>query len=229
MSPVLRTLSVLRVGRGALRGPGGGPLGFAAWAIPLLVALAAGCNPAKTGAKLGVHLIGEVIEDGDVKQRGEALVGRPVSAADEIFGQTIDVFKDVRSERRWRTYPAKLDPLDPLGQQRYVVEVLANKVVTVSKCGKSSRKVDIPQAFILKEKVKGKSPQECEARLELGRPLLAVRSENTKRLVQLYDASMMTDLGTPHYCVVRFDENDRCSDLEFVAVGASTKKEPVAR
>ena len=223
---VFSTPTVHRVLRGAMRGPGGRPFGRIVWAVPLLLASAAGCNPISTGAKLGVRLVGDVIEDADVKQRGEALVGRPVAAADEMFGKTIDVFKDIHSDRRWRTYPVKLDVL---GHQRYVVEVLSNQVVSVSKSEKSSRKVDIPRALILEAKVKGKSPQECEAKLELGKPLLAARSENTKRLVQLYDASMITDLGTPHYCIVRFDENDRCDDLEFMAVGASTKKDPAAR
>jgi hypothetical protein len=207
-------------------GSGGRPCGRAVWAIPLLVAFAAGCNPVSTGVKLGVRLVGDVIEDEDVKQRGEALVGRPVSVADEKFGTTIDSFKDVHSDRRWRTYPVKLDVL---GHQRYVVEVVAGKIVSVSKADKSSRKLDIPRAIILKEKVKGKSPQECEAKLEFGRPLLAARSENTKRLVQLYDAGMVTDLGTPHYCILRYDANDRCDELEFMAVGASTKKDPVTR
>ena len=226
MFPVFCNSNILRVLRDSMRVPGGKPLGRIAWAMPLLLAFSAGCNPITTGAKYGVRLVGDVIEDGDVKQRGETLVGRPVSVADEMFGQTIDVFKDVHSDRRWRTYPVKLDVL---GHQRYVVEVLSNKVVSVSKSEKSSRKVDIPRALILEAKVKGKSPQECEAKLELGKPLLAARSENTKRLVQLYDASMITDLGTPHYCIVRFDENDRCDDLEFMAVGASTKKDPAAR
>jgi hypothetical protein len=152
--------------------------------MPLLLALTASCNPVKTGAKLGARLVGDVIEDGDVKQRGEALVGRPVSAADEALGKPIDVFKDVQGDRRWRTYPVKLDVL---GHQRYVVEILADKIVSVSKAEKSGRKVDIPRALILKEKVKGKAPRECEAAIEFGRPLLAARSENTRRLVQLYD------------------------------------------
>jgi hypothetical protein len=220
------TPTVLRVLRGAIRGPGGRPLRCIAWAMPLLLVFAAGCNPVTTGAKLGVRLVGDVVDDDDVKQRGKALVGRPVSAVDEMCGTPIDVFKDVRSDRRWRTYPVKLDVL---GRQRYVVEVLAGKVVSVSKAEKSGRKVDIPRALMLKDKVKGKSPQECEAKLELGRPLLAARSEKTKRSVQLYEAGMVTDLGTPHYCIVRFDPNDRCDDLEFVAVGASTKKDPFAK
>jgi len=223
MFPVFSTPTVFRVLRGATRGPDRRSLQRVAWAMPLFLALTAGCNPVKTGAKLGARLVGDVIEDGDVRQRGEALVGRPVSAADEAFGKPIDVFKDVRSDRRWRTYPVKLDVL---GHQRYVVEILADKIVSVSKAEKSGRKVDIPRALLLKEKVKGKAPRECEAAIGFGRPLLAARSENTRRLVQLYDAGMMTDLGTPHYCVLRFDANDRCEDLEFVAVGASTKGNP---
>jgi hypothetical protein len=217
-------------GIGFPSGPAGGPHNrlcrHAARFLSFLLASAAGCNPVSTGAKLGVRLVGDVVEDADVKQRGEALVGRPVSAADEMFGKPIDAFKDVQSDRRWRTYPVKLDVL---GRQRYVVEVLGDKVVSVSKTEKSDRKVDIPRALILKQKVKGKPPRECQTALEFGSPLLAARSENTRRLVQIYDAGMVTDLGTPHYCIVRFDENDRCNELEFVAVGAATKKDPAAR
>ncbi len=226
MFPVFATPTIHRIPRGAGCGPDGRPFGRVASAAMLLWAAVVGCNPITTGAKYGVRLVGDVVDDADVKQRGKALVGRPVSAADETFGKPIDVFKDVRSDRRWRTYPVKLDVL---GQQRYVVEVVADKVVSVSKAEKSSRKADIPRALILKEKVKGKSPQECEAKLELGKPLLTARSENTRRLVQLYDAGRMSGFRTPHYCIARFDENDRCNDLEFVAVGASTKKDSLAK
>lgn len=204
----------------------GGPRRRAAWAMSLLLVSAAGCNPVTTGAKLGVRLVGEVIEDADVKQRGDSLVGRPVSAADQAFGARLDAFKDIRSERRWQTYPVKMDVL---GRQRYVVEVSGGTIVSVSKSETSGRKVDIPLVLVLKEKLKSKSPQECEAKLGYGRPLLQVRSEVTRRLVQLYDAGRPTDLGTPHYCIVRFDANDRCEEVEFVAVGASTSKNPVTR
>lgn len=196
---------------------------IAVLAALLLLASAVGCNPITTGAKLGVRLVGEVIEDEDVKQRGQELVGRPVSAADETFGTPIDEFQEVRSDRRWRAYPVKLDVL---GHQRYVTEVRGGKIVSVSKADRSGRKIDIPRALILKEKLEGKSPRECEARLDFGAPLLEARSDKTRRLLQLYDASMVTDLGKPHYCLVRFDENDRCDDLEFIAVEASTRENP---
>jgi hypothetical protein len=215
MVSVHRTSASLHFLRTAANRSCGKPLSRPAWAVLFLLACAAGCNPIQTGAKLGVRLAGEVIEDGDVKKRAEALVGRPVSAADEMFGKTIEVWKDVRSDRRWRTYPVKLDVL---GHQRYVVEVLADKIVAVSKAEKSSRKVDIPRALILEAKVKGKSPQECQARLDFGSPLLAARSETTHRLVQIYDAGTVTDLGTPHYCILRFDTNDRCDDLGLHAL-----------
>lgn len=198
----------------------------AAWAVVVLLGLSAGCNPITTGVKYGVRIVGDVIEDEDVKQKGQELVGRPFVAADQAFGARIDEFKDARSDRRWRTYPVKLDVLD---RQRYVVETLGGKIVSVSKADKSSRKIDIPRVLILKEKFKGRSPRECEAGLEFGSPVLEVRSTKTRSLVQLYDATMMTDLGTPHYCIVRYDEKDRCSDLEFIAIGASTKEDPIAR
>ena len=187
---------------------------------------AGGCNPIATGAKYGVRLVGDVIEDADVKQRGEELMGQPVAVADQKFGAAIDEFKDVHSSRRWRTYPVKLDVL---GHQRYVVETLNSRIVSVSKANRSKREVDIPRVLILKEKVKGKSPRECRSALDFGSPRLEARSTSTRALVQVYDAGMMTDLGTPHYCIARYDANDRCNDLEFVAVGASTKKDPAAR
>jgi hypothetical protein len=198
-----------------------GPFRRAGWVLPFLLLAVTGCNPVTTMAKIGVRLVGDVIEDEDVKQRGEALVGRPVSAADEMFGPPVDVFNDVHGGRCWRTYPVKFDVL---GRQRYVVEARGGRIVSVSKADKNTRKLDVPRALILKEKVRGDSPQECEAHLELGRPLLTARSEKTNCLVQLYEAGTVTDLGTPHYCIVRFDENDRCEDVEFFAVGASTRE-----
>jgi hypothetical protein len=186
-------------------------------ALALLLVAVTGCNPYSTAAKIGVRLVGDVIEDEDVKQRDQALIGRPTSAADETFGQPIDVFREVQGQRCWRTYPVKLDVL---GKQRYVVAVSGDKIRNVSKAEKSDRKIDIPRALILKEKCKNKSPRECEAELGMGRPLLVARSEKTNGLVQLYDAGMATDLGTPHYCIVRFGQGDRCESLEFMAVGA---------
>lgn len=195
-------------------------------ALSLALLAAVGCNPVTTGAKLGVKLVGDVIEDGDVKQRGETLVGQPVAAADEMFGNSIDEFKDVNGDRTWRTYPVKLDVL---GGQRYVAEVRRGRIVSLSKAERSGRKLDIPRVLILKEKCKGKSPVQCQQIIELGSPLLSARSQKTNRLIQLYDAGMMTDLGTPHYCIVRYNESNACEDLEFVAVGASTKKDPTTR
>ncbi len=66
-------------------------------------------------------------------------------------------------------------------------------------------------------------PAECEAELRLGKPLLEVRSQNTGRLAQLYNSGTAVKSGVPDYCIVRFDVNDRCEDLEFVAGGVSTR------
>ncbi len=192
----------------------------AALAALLLVAVTGCSNPYKTAAKMGARLVGQSIEDKDVQAKGKALVGRPATAADEAFGQPVDVWKDVARERTWRSYPVQLDVL---GKQRYVVAVSDEKIVAVSKAEKSDRKLDIPRAILLKEKVKGKSPQETESNLQLGRPVLAARSLKTNRLVQLYDAGSMTDMGKPHYCIVRYGGDDKCEDLEFLSVGASTR------
>ena len=89
MFPVFATPTIHRIPRGAGCGPDGRPFGRVASAAMLLWAAVVGCNPITTGAKYGVRLVGDVVDDADVKQRGKALVGRPVSAADETFGKPI--------------------------------------------------------------------------------------------------------------------------------------------
>jgi hypothetical protein len=78
----------------------------------------------------------------------------------------------------------------------------------------------------LKDKVRGKSPVKCEAELDFGRPLLAVRSKTTGQLAQWYNATGRLDIGRTVYCVLRYDKDDQCEDLDLVDVAASTKARP---
>ena len=147
------------------------------------------------------------------------------AAADEMFGQRLDAFQEVNGTRQWWTYPVDLDVLD---KYRYVVEVSDNKIVSLTKVSKGDSKIDIPRRLILKQKVQGKRPKECQAELGLGPPLLTVRSKMTKRLVQLFDAKIFDIPGDPQYCLLRYDDQDRCEDLEFQEAEASTKKDPLS-
>ena len=104
-----------------------------------------------------------------------------------------------------------------------------NRIVAVAKLQKKGQtKLDIARALVLEQKVKGKSPKECQQIIDRGRPLLEVRSDNTKVLRQLYEARLVEEVGTPYYCVLFYDEQDRCTELAFVSAEASTKKDFVA-
>jgi hypothetical protein len=180
-----------------------------------------GCNPATTAVKFGVHLVGKAVDDEETQKLGQELIGRSSAAAEKKFGSRLDTLRDVNSTREWQIYPTKLDVL---GNQRYVVEVAEDRIVAISKTEKGQGTMDLPRKLMLKEKVKGRSPRQCENRLEMGPPLLTARSEKNGLLSQIYDAQMVEGIGGQKYCILRFDRNQRCCEVNLVEVSASTKK-----
>ncbi len=185
------------------------------------VILIGGCSPASTGIKLAVKVVGKAVATAEVQDLEEKLMGQRPAAADRQLGDRLDVVRDVSRRRYWLLYAVKLDPLN---MRRYMVEVRANRITAISLVEKGGQtKVDIPRKIILKEKVKGKTPTECQAEIKMGRPLLEVRRDSDGRLVQLYDARMIKGLGGIYYCLLRYDKLDRCEELEFVSVASATK------
>jgi hypothetical protein len=170
-------------------------------------------------------LVGSVVDSRDVKDLEKQLVGEEASAANDLLGTHVDSLLDVNSERLWRIYPARTDPL---GKDRYVIEIEKERIAAVSRVEKTpDAKLDIPRAAMLKDKVKGKPIAECAALLELGKPLLTVRVESTGLLMQLYEGRIKKDWGKPYYCVLKFDKDEICEGVEFHGVGASTLDEPL--
>ncbi len=191
--------------------------------VATLAAAGSGCTAA---VSIGVKLIGSAVDDADVKKHSEKLLGAELTAADEVFGERIDTLRDVNSTRAWVIYPVK--DYNILGKDRYVVEVYDDKIVAFTRAEKNSKsKTDIPRALLIANKVKGKPPAECETQLEdVGPLLLTARSDSTETLSQLYDGRLIKEFGSPHYCILRFDENELCSEVEFIGIGASTKDAP---
>ena len=60
-------------------------------------ALLTGCRAHPVS--LGTMLVGDAINDGDVKKRAEILLNEPVSAADRMFGARLETFEDTTSRR----------------------------------------------------------------------------------------------------------------------------------
>lgn len=185
---------------------------------PVFAVVFAGCgDPVTTAVKIGVHVVGKVVEDAETEKVGEQLLGRHASEADAVLGETIDVYSEQGSSRQWRVYPV---PMDVLKSKRYVVEVVSNRIVFVEMVTVDSSKVDIPLALIYKEKLKGKTPAECEADLDMGLPVMSLKSRATGQLTQMYDARLIKELPKPHYCVVRFDASSRCEAVKFAEIAA---------
>lgn len=182
------------------------------------IVLVAGCSPVSMGVKLGVKVVGKVVDDEETKKLGQQLVGQRPAAADQLLGPRANVLRQVNGNGMWLVYPVKMDVL---GMSRYVVAVVNNRIVTVQMVGKDTGDVDMARNVYYYAKVKGKIPADAQASLGLGAPQLVVRSETTGQLSQLYDASMVEGLGSQVYCILRFD-GGTCSKVEMVKVNAST-------
>ena len=191
-------------------------------ASAFVLCIACGCSP-MSAATWGVRLVGDAVHMADVQERQESLLGQSPRAADEMFGSRTDEWSDTKSKRQWLVYPVDIDPLNT---HRYVVAVADGRIVALRKVEKNADlKTDFPLTLILKQKVEGKTPRECERSLDYGRPLLTARNKTTGRLAQLYDAQLIDIDGItkPHLCLLRFDESDRCESVALITVNASSQ------
>jgi hypothetical protein len=186
------------------------------------ILVAAGCN---SPVGMAVQLVGKAVDAGEAKKLGDELIGKPSAAADFKFGQPIDVLAQVEGPQKWRVYPVSADVL---GNQRYVVAVSGSAIAGVSKVKRDATGIDLAHKMLLDKKVQGKSPSECETALGMGRPLLTVRSETNGMTSQLYDARTFKGIGSPKYCRLRFDANQRCDEVQIIDVNASAGQEPPA-
>lgn len=186
----------------------------------MVAVFAVGCN-SPTG--LAVQLVGKAVDSVEAQSLGQELVGKPVADASAKLGQPMDTWREVRGSRAWWTYPV---PMDVLGNQRYVVEESRARIASISKVKIDATGVEIARKLALDQKVKGKSPQECQAALGMGAPLVTAKSDVTGMICQLYDAQIVQGVGSPQYCRVHYDASGRCDEVAIVNVAASTEADP---
>ncbi len=171
--------------------------------------------------------IGDVIVDADVKKRQEKLYGEPVASADAMFGEREEtlVYADDPG-RELITYPVKGDLLD---EQNWVVESRDGQLVALSRVKRNIDGVeDVVKSAAIKSKVIGKSPDACRLDAELKEPLATLHSRDTGQIMRVYDVRNWTNTRGARYCVLRFDQEDRCKDIRLLGVSASTVKDPLA-
>lgn len=186
----------------------------------ILLTVAVGCH---SPAGMAIQLVGKAVDCAETMELEKELVGRRVDAADAKLGTPKDVWRQVGGPNEWRVYPA---PLDVVGNQRCVVQVARRKIVSVTKVQFDGSGVELARKLMYDQKVRGKTPRECESALNMGPPVVTARSEMTGLLAQLYDAKMVPGVGSPQYCRLRFDANERCSEIAVADVKASSSSDP---
>jgi hypothetical protein len=175
-------------------------------------------------ASYALMVVGDVVSDQDVKQRKSKLLGFDIRAADEMFGERVASYSDARGSRHLVVYATT----DILVKERYVVEVQGNRIVALSKTQENRDGLeDVLSSSLLRDKLVGQTPHQCQELGNFGRPLAVLRNDATWNLVHVYDVSNVTHLGAARYCVVHFDVNNRCERLYLVGVTASTSDNPI--
>jgi hypothetical protein len=192
----------------------------------MLALAATGCR-AHPGS-LAAMLVGDAINDADVKDRRDLLMGKPETAADTMFGARLETLVD--SDRQGVSmifYPVQNDMLKT---SRYIVEVENGAIVVFAKTKQNIDGVeDLIHNANLEKKLIGKAPADCSRDGDLGAPLRTLRSREKGQVLRVYDVRHWSDFQGARYCVLRFDGRDRCQSLALIGVSASTKKDPIRR
>jgi len=197
------------------------------FSVAAFLALAAtGCRAHPVS--LATMLIGDAVNDADVKDRRDLLVGKPAAAADTMFGTRTETLVDVaRQGVSLIFYPVEGDLLKT---SRYLVEVEAGVIVVFTKTKQNIDGVeDLVHNANLEKKLIGKGPAECSRDGELGPPLRTLRSREKGQLLRVYDVRHWSDFMGARYCVLRFDAKDRCQSVTLIGVSASTREDPMRR
>lgn len=186
--------------------------------IAMLALLFAGCTDPVTMVQVGAGAFGKVLRGKQADDMSSQLIGKPISAADEQLGARTDVYKEANGQRSWYLYKVKGDPLN---MNATVVETRGDKIVNVAIIKKGGNTtLDIPRAVLLKDKTRGKTPQECTEALDMGGPVLRVKNETNGHTLQLYDAKIIK-VGSQVYGVAEFGPDNHCEDFRFITVEAS--------
>jgi len=192
----------------------------------LLTLAAAGCRAHPIS--LVTMVVGDAVNDADVKDRRDLLMGKAETAADSMFDPRLETLVDVdRPGVSLIFYPVKGDLLK---SSRYIVEVEDGVIVVFTKTKQNIDGVeDMIHDASLEKKLVGKSPAECSQEDDLGAPLRTLRSLEKDQLLRVYDVRNWSDFLGARYCVLRFDGRDLCESVALIGVSASTSKDPIRR
>ena len=173
---------------------------------------------------LAITLIGDVVDDRDVKEREDALIGHPPSAADTMFGKRHDTLIDVAGNHQWIIYP---EPGESLAESFYVVVTRDDIITELFKCKRNIDGLeDLEHTREIENEAFGKSPEQCEAALRFEPPLLIMRSQASNVIARFYGARNWTHTRQARYCLLVFDQENRCQEVRMIGVTATTHHTP---
>jgi hypothetical protein len=177
---------------------------------------------------LATLIVGDAINDADVKDRRSKLMGQDETTADTMFGQRLETLVDAeRQDVIIIFYPVKNDLFK---KSRYIAELDGGKIVMFAKTKQDIDGIeDLIHDANLERKLAGLTPAQCSKDGELGAPLRTFRSKEKNQVLRIYDIRHWSDFMGARYCVLRFDRNDRCHDVTLMGVSATTKKDPIRR
>ena len=185
--------------------------------VTAAVVAAAGCR--LHPISLAVSLIGEAVDDRDVRQREPLLLGKGPEAADEMFGERHDTLVDDATGGKWLIYR---EPGEAFSESFYVAETApAGNITELFKCKRNADGLeDVRRTRRLADVVYGRTPAECEADAGLGAPVFTMHSEFSGAAARFYDAPHWTRTGNARYCVLVFSRRNLCEEVRFIGVTA---------
>jgi len=195
--------------------------------ILVAMLLSAGCSPYSTAAKIGIKVVGDVVNDEDVSQKSQRLIGQSAAAADAAFGQKIRTLEEVSTGRQMVTYPVKDDLLNMF---RWAVEIQRGKIVAIAKLQSNpDGGKDIAKKLVLEQIVVGKSLQQIQSHEYFKNLVLTLRDCGNGDMVRAYDTSVLPDFMGAKYCVLEFAPSNMCKSVRIVGVPAATPGSSVGR
>jgi hypothetical protein len=188
-------------------------------AVLMLSWMVVGCSPYSTIAKIGIKVVGDAVNDADVEQKSKEYVGQPVAAADAGFGQRIRTLEELQTKRQMITYPVKDDLLEMF---RWTVEGPEWESRGWPSCKQPDGGKDIAEKLVLTSIVEGKTPEQIQSHDWFKKLVLTLRDCSNGHMIRVYDTSIIPNFMGAKYCVLEFDETNRCQSIRIVGVAAKS-------
>lgn len=170
-------------------------------------------------ASLAITLVGDAVDDKDIKKRKVHLLGKPGAAADAMFGRRHDTLTELGTNRQWLIYA---EPGETMAESFYVAEMDADGIIVgIFKCKRNIDGLeDVYKTKKLRGRLMGKTPEECEAEVGMANPIHVMRSAVSGAVARIYDARNWSHTRGSRYCMLVFNSANLCAEIRFVGVTA---------